>query len=67
MAELFSGFVSSIGQWLPTKKEVERVVVEVQKDMQLSSLPGSRFVRVAGLSGGLAVIMSAYGAHGKMS
>ncbi|KAL4220331.1 hypothetical protein ACF0H5_020738 [Mactra antiquata] len=63
MAELFTGFVSNIAQWLPTKKEVETVIVEVQKDMQLTNLPGGKFVKLAGLSGGLAVIMSAYGAH----
>lgn len=46
---------------LPQPKEVERVVVHEVKEMLPRS--GSFFVRVAGLSGGLAVILGAYGAH----
>lgn len=55
---------SVLGSIFPAK-EIEKPVIirEIQQSMQ----PGSRaFVRVAGLSGALAVVMSAYGAHGKL-
>ena len=45
-------------------REIEKPVIirEIQENMWQ---PGSRtFVRVAGLSGAMAVCMSAYGAHG---
>ena len=63
MTEYIGGILSQLSNLLP-QKEVQTVVVKEIENMSLSQ--GRSFVRVAGLSGGLAVIMSAYGAHGKL-
>jgi hypothetical protein len=62
MTDIVAGILSQLSSFLPTK-EVQTVVVKEVQEMALTQ--GRNFIRVAGLSGGLAVIMSAYGAHGK--
>ncbi|XP_060592238.1 transmembrane protein 256 homolog [Ruditapes philippinarum] len=60
MTDIVGGILSQLSSFLPTK-EVQTVVVKEVQEMALTQ--GRNFIRVAGLSGGLAVIMSAYGAH----
>lgn len=57
-----------IGQWMPSRAsvqtkvaEVERVVVREVHEMLPSN--GRVFIRLAGISGALAVALGAYGAH----
>lgn len=55
---VIDGILNTI--WDRRPKEIEPVIREIQQTMQ----PGSRaFARVAGASGAIAVMMSAYGAH----
>jgi len=70
MSDIVSQSIGWVAQWLPAAirknsptKEVERIIVREVHDM----LParGHIFVRLAGLSGALAVAFGAYGAHGK--
>ena len=61
-----TGVVNSILGSVFPPKEIEQPVVikEIIQDMN----PGGRtFVRIAGASGAIAVMMSAYGAHGNLS
>ena len=68
-----SGWVTSIvsegAKILSREPRVETVTVSKVKEVVSEMTPktlvaGSQFVRLAGLSGGLAVALSGYGAHG---
>lgn len=65
---LFNTVVSEVSKIIPKKEKVEEVAVSnartAIKEFTPMALTGSNFVRLAGLSGGIAVAMSAYGAHG---
>ena len=68
-----SNYVSQAWDWVYRQlpqvntytKEIEKVVVTEVKEMIPKQ--GHLFVRLAGVSGATAVIMGAYGAHGKYS
>ena len=67
MADLFEKSVDfsfgAIEYFFPKRGEVETVIIkEVEKLSEPMS--GTGFVRLAGLAGGTAVMMAAYGAHG---
>ncbi|XP_053404427.1 transmembrane protein 256 homolog [Mercenaria mercenaria] len=62
MSDIVRSLWNQIASWVPTK-EVHTVVVKEVEKMNLGAAAGKNFIRIAGLSGGLAVIMSAYGAH----
>ena len=67
MADLFNSIGNALGglyNSLPKLgSEIEKVVV---KEVQMFGIPptASAFVRLAGLSGALAVSLGAYGSHG---
>src|SRR6218665_882173 len=70
MTETLRDSVNWALKWIPAPvktgaKEVERVVVREVTEVMAPS--GRLFIRVAGVSGLLAVGLGAYGAHGKCS
>ena len=65
MSDLIYNTRDFIVSWLPrvsSTKEVERVIIKEVESMFRPA--GQTFVRIAGLSGLLAVALGAYGAHG---
>jgi len=61
--DAINSIFKSVGDWIP-KKEIETVVLkEIKEVSSMNSLAGRHFIRIAGLSGGIAVGMAAYGAH----
>ena len=62
--KLLGNLGGTIVNWLPSTKDVQTVVVKEVKTMTV--IPASIFVRLAGLSGAIAVGIGAYGAHGKL-
>lgn len=50
-------------KWLPEKRSIEQAASSVVKEVARPTA-GSGFVRLAGVSGALAVVLGAYGAHG---
>lgn len=71
LGSLVNSVYSEISKLIPRKEKIEDVTVsnvkaikDITSEMTAASLAGSNFVRLAGLSGGIAVAMSAYGAHG---
>ncbi len=65
MKDIIQSTNKYVWQWLeylPGLKETEKVVVRQVTEM--FPRQGQSFVRLAGLSGAVAVIMGAYGAHG---
>jgi len=66
MTDIVRNSVSWVKQWIPSSvrtgtKEVERVIVHEVTEVMAPS--GRIFVRIAGVSGLLAVGLGAYGAH----
>nr|AYH91774.1 transmembrane protein 256-like protein [Pomacea canaliculata] len=58
-----TGFLNSIYQSVPAvlpRKEIEKVII---KEVEMVHFRGT-FIRLAGFSGALSVIMAAYGSHG---
>lgn len=69
MSDLIRQTTSWLTKWIPALPssrgqvtEIERVVVRELSDSMLTG-PGRYFIRAAGVSGALAVIFGAYGAH----
>ena len=69
MSNIFRQSADWMKRWIPSSTqrkvvEVERVVVQDFRSM----LPASSqvFIRIAGVSGAVAVILGAYGAHGEL-
>jgi hypothetical protein len=70
MSDIIKQTTAYVRKWIPhlpkaeTKvAEVERVVVREVQNMMPAS--GHIFIRLAGISGAVAVAMGAYGAHGE--
>lgn len=62
MSDIVSGLWQHITGWIPVQtKEVQTIIVKEVEKMNTGA--GRNFVKIAGVSGAFAVIMSAYGAH----
>lgn len=59
--DMIYGISNAVVSLLPKQSDV----AEQMKEIMLSNAPGTNFVRLAGISGALAVGMAAIGAHGK--
>jgi len=71
MKDIYNRASSWIFKQLPTATETKKAVedhsktaCEAAKELVVGESPGFMFVRLAGLSGALAVAFGAYGAHG---
>ena len=71
MSDLIRQTTSWLNKWIPAfpsrgrVTEIERVVVRDIAESMLTG-PGRYFIRAAGISGALAVVFGAYGAHGEL-
>ena len=59
--KLFGNLGGTLYKLLPSPREAQTLVIREQM-----AIPASVFIRLAGLSGAIAVSMGAYGAHGKI-
>jgi hypothetical protein len=65
MSEQLQSLLSWAWRALPERKEVVEQVV-VREVVETMPGTGKIFIRLAGLSGSAAVVLGAYGAHGKV-
>ena len=62
LVNIVSGTFQAFYNLLPEKKEIEQVVIKEVHEMYPRS--GGGIIRLAGISGAMAVMLGAYGAHG---